>query len=211
MSNNNPGCLASLLSLLGLGDHQPTAQDNTVTYTKIKVETYPYRLRDDFLSPAELSIYFVLKNVLQDRYIICPKVALSDLFFVTRPNENRGAYNRIDRKHVDFVICTPKPLKPVFAVELDDKSHEREDRKDRDDFVEKVFQAASLPLLRIPARHSYNTAEIQVLIKNALGIDLITPSDHTENEVVVEEGLSGADVPTCPKCGFNGTAHGPAR
>ena len=43
---------------------------------------FPYRIRDDFLSPAELSFYHVLKSVVGTRLLICPKVSLSDLFFV---------------------------------------------------------------------------------------------------------------------------------
>lgn len=42
-------------------------------------------------------------------------------------------------------------LEPVLAIELDEKSHQRKDRKDRDAFVDQVFQAAALPLLHVPA------------------------------------------------------------
>jgi hypothetical protein len=40
-----------------------------------------YALRDDFLSPAEQSFYLVLRSVVGNRLLICPKVALGDLFF----------------------------------------------------------------------------------------------------------------------------------
>ena len=39
--------------------------------------------------------------------VVCAKVNLADLFFEPRPHENRAAVNRIDRKHVDFVLCDP--------------------------------------------------------------------------------------------------------
>jgi len=42
---------------------------------------YPYFVRDDFLSPAERNFYFVLKPVIADSALICPKVSLGDLFY----------------------------------------------------------------------------------------------------------------------------------
>jgi len=44
-------------------------------------ESYPFRLRDDFLSRAELSLCQVLTSVVGDRAKVCPKVGLADLFF----------------------------------------------------------------------------------------------------------------------------------
>lgn len=45
-------------------------------------ESYPFRLRDDFLSRAELSFCQVLTSEVGDRAMVCPKVGLADLFFV---------------------------------------------------------------------------------------------------------------------------------
>lgn len=80
----------------------------------------PFHLRDDFLSPAELSFYQVLNSVVGDRATICAKVNLADLFFVATGDhrKNRAMANRIDRKHVDFLLCEPKNMRPF--VEWDD-------------------------------------------------------------------------------------------
>lgn len=40
----------------------------------------PYRLRDDFLSPGELSFYHILKSMMGQYFTICTKVALPELF-----------------------------------------------------------------------------------------------------------------------------------
>lgn len=40
----------------------------------------------------------------------------------------------------------------MLAVELDDDSHERKDRKERDMFVNALFASTSIPLLRIHVR-----------------------------------------------------------
>ncbi len=101
-------------------------------------------------------------------FAICPKVSLADIFFVYRPNQNMSAYNRINRKHVDFLICEPKMMRPRFAIELDDRSHQRPEREARDDFVDGVFEEARLPLIHVPVQMAYNTAELGGLFKGAL-------------------------------------------
>jgi hypothetical protein len=92
------GCLGTILRLLGIDLRgRSPAEDQEL----------PYRLRDDFLSAAELSFFRVLAGVVQGKAVICPKVRLADLFFVARPHENQSFRNKIDRKHVDFLLCNP--------------------------------------------------------------------------------------------------------
>jgi len=161
---------------------------------KAASETLPYRLRDDFLSPAEFSFYKVLSSLLGTRLIVQSKVRLADIFFVARPNENVAFFNRIAQQHLDFLVCDPKTMKPLFGIELDDSSHKRDDRQERDEFVEKVFQAARLPLLRVPVQREYNPREIAPLIKDKVGVSATPPHSNTNEQV--------GTVPPCPKCGI---------
>ena len=98
---------------------------------------FPFQLREDFLSPAELNFYRVLQTAVSDWAIIFIKVSLGDLFYAQTGDwkKNQGYRNKIDRKHVDFLLCDPQTVKPILGIELDDKSHQREDRKKRDEFV----------------------------------------------------------------------------
>jgi hypothetical protein len=159
----------------------------------------PYRVRDDFLSPAELSFYRALLAAVGAQTIVCPKVNLSDVMFVSRPNENKGARGRISQKHVDFLLCDPATMRPVAGVELDDSSHQRQDRQARDEFVDAVFAAASLPLVHVAVRPSYAPAEIASL----LGPHLASPKVTTPTAPVpVQAGVAAAPAPSCPKCGI---------
>jgi hypothetical protein len=97
-------------------------------------------------------------------------VNLADLFFVQRPHVNRAARNRIDRKHVDFVICDALTMRPVLGVELDDASHQRRDRVERDAFVDGLFSAAGLPLLHVKAARGYPPQDLRIAIDTKLGI-----------------------------------------
>jgi hypothetical protein len=192
--------------------------------------TFPYRVRDDFLSPAEHNFYQVLKSVADTRVRICPKVSLSDLFYVKSSDASdwRIYTNKIDRKHVDFVLCEPQTMKPLAGVELDDKSHDRADRKQRDVFVEGVFAAAGLPLMRVRVQRSYQSQELAALLESMLPsmsgetaptriqfqlTGQVAPNEtptinnhlnhrqaHKDNNGCGDERVV-VSSPTCPKCG----------
>lgn len=175
------GCLLAILQIFGISTGSKPVEDEL-----------PYRLRDDFLSPAELSFCKVLQKALGDRATISPKVNLADIFFVARPNENQGYRNKIDRKHVDFLICDPTSMKPLCGIELDDSSHARQDRRTRDEFVDRVFDVAGLPLIRIPARKGYSPQELLQLVEPHL-TSVRKAGETTEENVPTA-------VPSCPKC-----------
>ena len=199
----NPGCFGSLLKLLGIKPTHSQSAGVTTEYLPADPDPdpLPYRLRDDFLSPAEASFFHVIKSILGNSNAICCKVSLADIFFVVRPNENKSAFNRINRKHVDFLICDPRTMHPLFAVELDDSSHNRPDRIERDAFVDSVFEAAELPLLHIPVRSGYNTAELGVLFQNALQ-QRNTGSEALPSETaILHAETQETKIPFCPKCG----------
>jgi hypothetical protein len=157
---------------------------------------YPYLIRDDFLSPAELNFYRVLKSTVSDWALIFTKVNLGDLFYAKSNDygEHRIYTNKIDRKHVDFILCDLITVRPILGIELDDKSHQRQDRQERDEFVENVFAAAKLPLARIPVKHSYAVAELNSLLQQ------YKQGKETVAQNPVTPQTSNA-APRCPKCG----------
>ena len=114
--------------------------------------------------------------------------------------------NRIDRKHVDFLICDPGSMAPALAVELDDGSHARPERRKRDRFVDRVFATAGLPLARIPAQAQYNTDAVKAQLREALAQEEDDPpaaeGNGTEPEAEPEdEPQDDMAPPACPTCG----------
>ena len=158
---------------------------------------FPYQMRDAFLSNAEISFYHVLRSIANDSSMVLTKVSLGDLFYVksSESSKFRTYTNKINRKHVDFLLCNPKTMRPYLGIELDDKSHQRKDRSERDEFVDQVFQAAGLPLLRVPVRHTYAVAEVQALLQPYIQTDLTSP------HVINETPPPYTPIPVCPKCG----------
>ncbi|MBL8155570.1 MAG: DUF2726 domain-containing protein [Anaerolineae bacterium] len=168
---------------------------------------YPYHLRDHFLSPAELNFYMVLRGVINGRAVLCMKVGLADIFYVRKGNDAshwRIYTNKIDRKHVDFLLCDLKTMQPLAGIELDDSSHQRPDREARDEFVDGVFAAAHLPLIHIPVRRAYVPAEIEAQLAPYIGAqpDPVRPSPIKPLAGPQPTApVKKAEPPRCPKCG----------
>lgn len=162
MSQEKRGCGAILASLFG------KSTSASATQAPEDLPSLPYKVRDRFLSAAEISFYHVLKLAVDDKATICPKVRLLDVFYVSQPHINKAYRNKIDRKHVDFLLCEPKTMKPLIAIELDDKSHRRADRVERDKFVDAVFEDAGLKLIRVRAQRTYNINDVSMLLKEHL-------------------------------------------
>lgn len=75
---------------------------------------------------------------------------------------------KIRQKKLDFVLAYPKTSRIAAVIELDDKSHELEHRKKRDQFVDQAFAAAGILLIRIPVYKKYEPAKIRSIINQAL-------------------------------------------
>jgi very-short-patch-repair endonuclease len=160
--------------------------------------SYTYALRDDFLSPGEASFFRVLLRTVSDDLMVFPKVRLADLIYPPKQDSQYGAWQRINRKHVDFVLCATETLRPRLVIELDDRSHRQRDRIARDVFVDEIFAEVGLPILRVPARYAYASAQLATMIQEAL-------SAAEQRMEAVQRGKPHSDVngnsPTCERCG----------
>ena len=126
----------------------------------------PYVRRERLVTKSELKFYWALKSCVQDDWAIFAMVRIADLIRVEKGTKNmRSWLNRILSKHIDFVLCDPSTLVPVLAIELDDASHDRPERQERDRFVNEAFASAGLPLLRIGVQATYEVKELREKIE----------------------------------------------
>ncbi|WP_415892410.1 DUF2726 domain-containing protein [Neptuniibacter sp. PT8_73] len=127
-----------------------------------------YRQKKTLFTEAERSFLGVLDQCIDPKqHRVFGKVRVADIF-EPNPTQNRSewqkAFNPIKAKHFDYVICTVDTLKPVCAIELDDKSHSQKKRQQRDQLLESVCQDANLPLIRVPAKRSYKLEEVKAVL-----------------------------------------------
>ncbi len=158
------GCLWQLLVALGIipkNDNQASAQQVT--------EEFPFTKRTYFFTVGERKFFEVLAGICEGNCVLFSKVRLADLVSVNKGTEKWGShFNRIKSKHIDFVICRNESVQPLLCIELDDKSHDKPARQERDRFVDHVLQAAGLPILRVRAARHYDSNELLRQIKNAM-------------------------------------------
>ena len=115
-------------------------------------------------------------------FVLLSKVRLAD-FIQPLNTSNRSDFlhwfNRIAAKHVDFLVCDPKTIKPLCAVELDDYTHQYKSRQERDEFVDNVYRSMQLPIL-----HIYEVREKYVYkdLVEALNIQLEPEANTINNQ-----------------------------
>ena len=220
MSNENQGCLGFILELLGVD------LGSGISSSAPADEPLPYRQCDNFLSPAELAFFQVLYSAASSHFYVCTKVRISDLVYVVNRRKNIGHANRIDQKHVDFVLCDPTTMDPRLAVELDDSSHQRKDRRERDELVDSVFEAAGLPILHVPWSRNYDREQLKQSIRDSLGlpspdpvdVEIVPPEPQTAAPTVIPKTTAKSEasddlpraeamqkqqsegIPLCPEC-----------
>lgn len=176
----------------------------------IAAQPLPYIKKDCLLTPAERSFLGVLEQAVGGQYRVYAQVRLADLLAV-KATSNRSArttaQNRINGKHADFVLCEKETLEIVCAIELDDASHQKARRKERDHFVEEACRAAGLPLARFVAKASYTIQDVRESIQQVAVLkteSASSPNDTASPQTAAQSSpVSGSPdkAPACPKCG----------
>ena len=134
-------------------------------YNATRAINYKYKKQQFFMTRAEHEFFDALMTAVGDKYLIFAQVHLPTLIDNKVVGQNwRAALAHIDRKSVDFVLCDKQYISPKLAIELDDRSHERPDRIDRDSEVERMLNDAGLPLLRIENHGAFNPTELSIRI-----------------------------------------------
>ncbi|NOS99449.1 MAG: DUF2726 domain-containing protein [Phycisphaerales bacterium] len=128
-----------------------------------------YRRRLALLSRGEAAFFGPLKAAVGSKYLVMCKVRLADVVSCRFSTDDPGPFSAISQKHLDFVLCDPRTTRIVLAVELDDRSHEADDRRRRDRFVDYVLRMAGVRIMRVRARARYRVDEIRRRLDAILG------------------------------------------
>ena len=123
-----------------------------------------YNKKDYLLTQQELKFYKLIKMITDKNNLnIFSQVALYEI--VT--SKNIKDFNKIKSKTIDFVI-TDTNCKIKFCIELDDPTHIKENRQQRDKFIEDLFNQLNIKLIRIPVQNYYNLKQLEEKIKESL-------------------------------------------
>ena len=171
-----------------MSDRKPDALQEPV---KARAQS-PYRLREHFLSTPERALLRALQKLVGERFLICPKVALNDIFYIVRPNENVHFFNKFFRKHVDFLLCDPATLKPAVGIELV-RPVSRSETREVDQFMAELFLSARLPLVHVRSSEHYSEKDLSALFDLAV--------IKVKETGPLRATAKTDSVPMCPVCG----------
>jgi len=134
-----------------------------------------YESSMELFTPEERTFLSVIESVLENSdFRVFGKVHLGDIVKPRKgmgKNRSAAAQNRIDSKHVHFVVCRRDDLSVIAAIEFDNISREarnlQEDHREADD----VFTSVKIPYLRITAQKGYALSDVREKLA-AVGVAL---------------------------------------
>ena len=135
---------------------------------KPKTSTLIYKSKPTILTPTEQKFFQVLEELKSPETAISVQVRISDIITPANKETRRTALNKIQSKHIDFVLFNRETFKIIAAIELNDSSHQRKDRQTRDKFLTEAFSTTETPLIWIQAKQSYNPEEIRKAISKKI-------------------------------------------
>jgi len=121
----------------------------------------PYKLNACFLTAPEATFFRVLLPIAsENNFYVFAKPRIADFVSVTLERYVKGSqwqtyFNKIAMKHIDFLLCD-KDFKPVLGFEVDDSTHSRKDRVERDDFVDKIYSTIGLKVVHVSEMNDHD-------------------------------------------------------
>jgi hypothetical protein len=122
---------------------------------------YYYSRKPQFITTREKEFFSLLQATAGDKYLIFPQIHLASIF----KNETIGYYHKlafsiINQRSVDYVLCDKQTFEVVYAVELDDSTHDTIARIKRDTEVNELFAEHGIPLVRFRDYRNLSTEDV---------------------------------------------------
>lgn len=134
---------------------------------QIERTVYHYVAKPYIMTAREADFFKTLNTIFGEKWLVIPQVHLSALLDHKVKGQNWSrAFRHINGKSVDFVLIGKDSYRTICAIELDDSSHDRTDRQQRDAEVERIFREAKIPLARF---NNVGTITNQEIINTIVG------------------------------------------
>ena len=102
-----------------------------------------YEKKSTMLTRPEYNFLLLLREIKPDKYDVIPQVALNSVIEKKTNTSYRSELFRV----CDYCFVDKATYEPLLLVELNDRSHLRADRQERDAKVAAICSAAKIPLV----------------------------------------------------------------
>ncbi|MDR2406888.1 MAG: DUF2726 domain-containing protein [Bacteroidales bacterium] len=135
----------------------------------------------NILSENENEFYNILKNNFPNLNVFA-QVALP-AFIETKNYKLRNYFRHY---YIDFILCNSKG-NIILVIELDDNTHKKQKRIERDIKINTIFSNTNIPFLRIKSQKNYNPIFIKQKIENYINKKENLPTYKTDNNILKDD------------------------
>lgn len=104
-----------------------------------------YTTKTTLITECENKFYKILKDNFNDKYEIHPQIPLSSIIEKHKTFENQ--YQNELYRVIDFGIFSKDSLKPLLLIEINDKTHNTKERRERDSKIKEICDIANIELM----------------------------------------------------------------
>ncbi|WP_104399696.1 DUF2726 domain-containing protein [Vibrio penaeicida] len=160
--------------------------------------TYPYKKVGNLMSGPEVAFYNALITAVDNRALVFAKVHMADVL-MPAPNKDKkkwlAAFNRIARKHLDFVICRPGTLEVLCIIEFDNGKELNKTKAEREKLLMHVCKTSGIPLIGANEKYAYQVGRLRKVLAEYVDTIDIEPEvrfcKECQSPMVVKVGVQG--------------------
>ena len=140
-----PLLIISIIAIAILNNRTATLKLSKNKAKQFEAKTKIYTKKESILTECEKYFYDILIKNYKDKYTIIPQVSLSAIIKKEKKfeNEYQNELNRI----IDFGIFDKTNLRPLLLIEINDKTHLQNNRKERDKKVREICEEAQINII----------------------------------------------------------------
>lgn len=120
-----------------------------------KYDAY-YSVKPRYLSPIEDDYFKTLQSIIGKNYLIFPQVPLSQIIEKHSSNNLKSELFRV----IDFCVFDLN-YTPLLCIEINDTTHLKKERAERDSKVYDILKSAKLPLITLWTYEGINSEAIK--------------------------------------------------
>ena len=134
-----------------------------------KPSRYPYQRNSLLFSADDRTFFRALQDAVGAEYEIFGKIRVSDIIVQKKGVSGHAvnaAFNPIEGRHFDFVLCEKKILAVACAVQLQDKTQSTS--QNEEDPLMTICENVGLPFVRFPIKADYSAEAIREKLHTAM-------------------------------------------
>ena len=128
----------------------------------LRKKTPSYYLKDSLLTPTEISYYNIINGYFGNDYLILPQINLASVI-----DKQGGGFRNELFRNVDIGIFDHN-FRPILLIEINDNTHLKKDRQERDKKVNDICKKARIPLVTFWTKDGFDREDIYRTIKKYL-------------------------------------------